>query len=330
MLRFATINSMKILVTGGAGYIGSFMVQRLLQDGAEVAILDSLERGDAKRIPEKATFFNVSLRDRQALQEVFLKPYDAVIHFAAYISVKESTDHPELYLANNVEASKNLFDVMVDSGVKRVVFSSSAAVYGNPHHVPIPEDHTKKPESPYGETKLQVEQMLQEYHEKKGMSSVSLRYFNASGASLDGIMGEAHNPETHIIPCAIQAVRSDSEFTLYGTDYDTPDGTCIRDYIHVLDLAEAHVLALEKLLKDAGAFAYNVGTGRGYSNQDIITTVEDVSEKKMKVHHVGRRAGDPARLIADPTKIQEELGFSPQFSDLLTIVSSAWKWHNKP
>ena len=320
---------MRILVTGGAGYIGSFMVRKLLDLNHDVVILDSLERGLEEKIPLSTRFVKGSLLDTQTLDEAFSEPLDAVIHFAAYISVGESAKSPGRYFKNNVEATINLLEKMVEKSVPHIVFSSSAAVYGNPQTIPIPESHPKNPESPYGESKLMVERILHWYYKSNNLSSVSLRYFNASGAALDGSLGETHDPETHIIPNAIKAALNNTSFTLYGTDYDTKDGTCIRDYIHVVDLVKAHLLAVEKLQKEGGAFSYNVGTGEGYSNQEVLQMVEEVSGKQIIVEKAPRRGGDPDKLIADPANIKNELGFQPQHSDLRTIVTSAFKWHNR-
>ena len=237
------------------------------------------------------------------------------MHFAGYISVEESSENPDLYHENNVVGSKNLFDLAVDLGnLKKIIFSSSAAVYGNPSIIPIPEDHPKNPVSPYGKTKLETEEYLIKLNKKNpSVGFVSLRYFNACGAALDGTMGEDHNPETHIIPLAIRAMLNDSEFNLFGNDYDTPDGTCVRDYIHVLDLVDAHILSLRKLEEVSGGHLYNVGTGNGFSNQEVIDMVEKVSSKKLKVEKKSRRLGDADKLIADPKKINSEFARYPHF-----------------
>jgi len=320
---------MNILVTGGAGYIGSFMVKRLIDESHEVTVIDSFERGD-KLPSDSVPVKKGSLLDSSFLKSVFQESkFDAVVHFAGYISVKESTEQVGLYFENNVQATVNLLDEMVNAGVETMVFSSSAAVYGNPLKIPIPEDHPKNPESPYGESKLMVEKILYWYQKIKGISSVSLRYFNASGAALDGTLGENHNPETHIIPSAISAALHETPFILYGNDYPTDDGTCVRDYIHVLDLVEAHILSLKKLKATKGVYQYNLGTGKGYSNKQIIEEVEKVSGKKMQIEIAARRPGDPAVLVADPKKSAIELSFTPKYSDLPTIVSSAYKWHSK-
>ncbi len=321
----------RILVTGGAGYIGSFMVKRLLDDGYEVVVFDSLERGHKEVIDPRAKFVLGDIKNAGTLENLFHDEIiDAVMHFAGYISVEESTIKPDLYYDNNVKGSRNLLSVALNIGrLDKFIFSSSAAVYGNPIKVPIPEDHPKNPTSPYGKSKLEVEEMLTEFQKKEGLNFVSLRYFNAAGASLDGSMGEDHSPETHIIPLAIKAALNNNDFSLYGTDYNTPDGTCIRDYIHVLDLVEAHILALNKLQKDNGGFFYNVGRGIGYSNKEVIEMVKKISGKDLKVKVMGRRPGDSEVLIADAAKIQKELGFKPRYSDLETIVSTAFNWHKR-
>lgn len=322
---------MKVLVTGGAGYIGSFMVKRLIEKGDEVIVFDSLERGRKEAVDSRARFVQRDLKSLATLEDLFCQEIiDAVVHFAGYISVEESMDHPDRYYWNNVVGSQNLFDVAIHIGkVNMFVFSSSAAVYGNPKTVPIPENHPKNPMSFYGKTKLAIEETLDHLHKEEGISFVCLRYFNAAGAAFDGSNGELHSPETHIIPNAIRAGLSSSEFILYGDDYSTPDGTCIRDYVHVTDLVEAHVLAIEKLRTKNGGFFYNVGTGEGHSNREIITMVEEVLGVKIRLKVAARRKGDPEILVADPTKIRSELGFLPKNSDLLTIVRTACDWHRR-
>jgi len=322
---------MKVLITGGAGYIGSFMVKSLLDEGHEVTVIDNLERGHREAVDARAKFFKTDIRSIDEMEKIFVEyEFEAIIHFAGLISVEESTRNPQLYEEVNVDGSRNLFSTAIKHGVKRFIFSSTAAVYGNPEIVPIPENHAKNPTSPYGRTKLRVEEILSELREKDPEISFScLRYFNASGAALDGSMGEAHEPETHIIPLAIRAVKESKSFNLYGTDYDTPDGTCLRDYIHILDLIEAHKLALKKITDEKGGYFYNVGTGIGISNLEVVEMVEKVSGLKMKIEEADRRSGDADRLIADATKITNELGFNPKYSDLNTIAESAWKWHSK-
>lgn len=320
---------MKILVTGGAGYIGSFMVRSLVQEGNDVIVIDSLERGKQEFVDSSAKFIKGDIRDENLLVSIFSQDkIDAIFHFAGLISVEESTRNPDLYADVNVGGSRKLFETAVRNGVYNFIFSSTAAVYGNPTQIPIPEDHPKNPTSPYGNTKLETEQNLAKLRQENPKVSFScLRYFNASGAAPDGTFGEAHIPETHIIPLAIKAIIDGSEFKLFGTDYDTPDGTCLRDYIHVLDLVEAHNLALKMILERKGEYYYNVGTGKGISNKEVVGMIEKVSGRQMNTTEVPRRAGDANRLIADPEKINRELGFSPKYSDLWTIVESAWKWH---
>ena len=322
---------MNILVTGGAGFIGSFMAKALLDKGYHVIVFDSLERGRRDAVDARAIFTQGDIKDMVALDTLFgQNQIDAVMHFAGYISVEESTKNPEVYFQNNIVGSQNLFNAAIAHGVKKLIFSSSAAVYGNPTVIPIPEDHPKNPTSPYGQNKLDAEKILSDLcMQHADLGFASLRYFNAAGASLDGVLGENHKPETHIIPLAISALIEKKEFNLYGTDYDTKDGTCIRDYIHVLDLVDAHVLALEKLSVDVGEHYYNVGTGNGYSNREVINAVEEASGQKINIVEREKRAGDADKLIADPTKIKTELGFIPQYSDLKTIVKTAWHYYSK-
>lgn len=321
---------MNILVTGGAGYIGSFMVKRLLADGHEVTVIDSFERGHREIENEHVTYQKGDLIDKDFLASILTKQqFDGIIHFAGYISVGESMQNAYQYFHNNISGSLELLEQARIHNNTKIIFSSSAAVYGNPVQNPIPEGHQKHPESIYGETKWMFETILKWYYQVHQVNSVSLRYFNACGAALDGSMGEAHMPETHIIPNAIKAILNESEFKLFGTDYHTPDGTCVRDYIHVLDLVEAHILALKKIEKDNGAFAYNVGTGKGYSNKEVLEMIEKVSEKKLTIVTEERRPGDADTLVADAQNIQKEIGFAPQYSDLETIIKSAWAWHTQ-
>ncbi len=319
---------MRILLTGGAGYIGSFVVKRLLEKGDEVIVLDSLERGEERNIDKRAIFIKANLWDRDKLEDAFRKyNFEAVMHFAGLISMEESMENPGIYFYNNTGGSLELIEHATKNNVKYFIFSSTAGVYGNPIKTPIPEDHPTNPTNPYGESKLMVEKILPWYNRIYGLNFISLRYFNAAGASLDGSMGEGHDPETHIIPLAIKAALENKEFTLYGDNYNTKDGTCIRDYIHVIDLVEFHILALEKLKKEQGGFFYNVGTGQGYSNREVIEMIKKVSGIGLKVKIAARRPGDAEVLIADPTKIKNELGFNPRYSDLETIIKTAWKWY---
>lgn len=321
---------MKVLVTGGAGYIGSFMVKRLMEKGDEVVVVDSLERGHKEAVDTKAKFYQGNLQNKEFVARVFSEnKFDAVIHFAGFISMGESMENPYIYFQNNVFSALNLMEEMVKTKTDNFIFSSSAGVYGNPVRVPIPEDHPTNPENPYGESKLMVEKLMFWYQKTHGLNCVALRYFNAAGASLDGGLGEQHYPETHIIPNIIKAILKNENFKLFGTDYKTKDGTCVRDYIHVIDLVEAHVLAIEKVSQGKGMHVYNVGTGNGHSNREVIETVKKVSGKDIKVEGSPRRLGDADELVADVRKIKTELGFSPEHSDLETIVSSAWQWHRK-
>ena len=321
---------MNILVTGGAGYIGSFMVRRLLDDGHKVTVVDNLERGYRDAIDKRARFIQEDLKNLSFLQEIFSKEsFDAVIHFAGYISVEESTKFPQKYSQNNIGGSGNLLRAMTNGKVNKIIFSSTAAVYGNMIRVPISEDHPRIPTNPYGKSKLEIEEMLKLWQKQHGINFVSLRYFNAAGGAIDGSLGENHKPETHIIPNAINSALENREFTLYGNDYATSDGTCIRDYIHVIDLVEAHVAALEKLRKENGGFFYNVGAGKGYSNKEVIDMVKKVSGVDIKLKIADRRNGDAGILVADSTKIKKELGFSPKYSDLEKIVKTAWQWHKR-
>ncbi len=322
---------MRVLVTGGAGYIGSFMTDALVKRGYEVIVLDSLERGHKESVNSKAKLIIGNIRNTQLLNEIFSSvKIDAILHFAGLISVEESTRNPQIYFENNTEGSKNLFKIASENNVYNYIFSSTAAVYGNPKIIPIPEDHEKNPTSPYGESKLNTEEYLKSMRSDNQLINFAcLRYFNASGADFNGEMGEGHNPETHIIPLAIKAVMNKSSFKLFGTDYDTPDGTCLRDYIHVLDLVEAHFLALNHILNNKGGYFYNVGTGNGVSNKKVIETVMSVSGLTTDIEACPRRAGDADRLIADPAKIKTELGFEAKYSDIETIVKSAWLWHSK-
>jgi UDP-glucose 4-epimerase len=321
---------MKVLVTGGAGYIGSHMTKVLLEKGHEVVVADSLERGFKDAVDSRAKLVVGNLLDKQYVEELFTEDhFDGVIHFAAYIAVGESMQQPEMYFENNITATVHVLEAMRKHQVNNFIFSSTAAVYGTPASVPISEDSPKQPENPYGESKLIVENILEWQHKIHKLNFIAFRYFNASGASLDASVGERHQPETHIIPNVINAALKDVKFTLFGNDYKTPDGTCIRDYIHVLDLAEAHLLGLEKLMNSGGTGYYNVGTGKGYSNKEVIDTVKRISGKEFDVEYAQRRPGDPDELVADVMKIKNELNFTPKYSDIDTIINSAWKWHSR-
>ncbi len=321
---------MKILVTGGAGYIGGFMTKALLERGDEVVVADSLERGHKEAVDPRAKLYVGNLLDKSFVAKVFAEnSFDAVINFAGFISMGESMQNPYIYFENNVFASLNVLEEMVITKTDNFIFSSSAGVYGNPIKIPIPEDHPKNPENPYGESKLMVEKVLNWYGKTHNLHFAALRYFNASGAALDGSLGENHNPESHIIPSIINSVLNSTPFKMFGNDYKTKDGTCVRDYIHVLDLVEAHMLAIEKLKKEPSGYYLNVGTGNGYSNSEVCKMIEKVSGKKVLIENSPRRPGDADALIADASKIKQELGFSPKYSDLETIIKTAWQWHNK-
>lgn len=321
---------MKILVTGGAGYIGSFMVKASIDKGYEVVVADNLERGYKESIDKRAKFISGDLRDKKFVGSIFSEHiFDSVVHFAGFISMAESVSNPYVYFSNNINSSLNLIESMVKHKVNNFIFSSTAGVYGNPVKTPITEDHPKNPTNPYGESKLMVEKILSWYGQIYDLNFASLRYFNASGASIDGVMGENHFPESHLIPNAINSILNKTQFSLYGNDYPTLDGTCIRDYIHVIDLAEAHILTIDKLKNSGGRLFYNVGTGHGYSNKEVIDMIRRVSGFEINIKNAGRRPGDAEVLIADPFLIKKDLGFSPKYSDLETIVKSAWEWHKK-
>lgn len=317
---------MKIVVTGGGGYIGSFMVKALCDRGDEVYVVDNFQRGYRDAVDKRARIHEGDLLDKEFVKKTLdeISP-EAVIHFAGLISVGESVKYPGLYFESNILGALNLIECIKGKRVK-FIFSSTAAVYGNPIQVPIPENHAKNPTSPYGVSKLMVEDILKWYNQLFDLPFTILRYFNASGAALDGSMGEMHNPETHIIPNAILSVIKDVPFKLFGTDYKTRDGTCIRDYIHVLDLVQAHILSLDHM-GPKEASVYNVGTGKGFSNKEVVAMVEEVSGKVIKLIEEQRRPGDPDELVADSKLIQSQLGFQPKYSDLKTIISSVWKWH---
>ncbi len=318
---------MRLLVTGGAGYVGGHTVRALLDAGHEVTVYDNLVYGHAETVPCELVVGELS--DRERLGALFHRGrFDAILHFAAYAYVGESVQDPARYWRNNLAAGLDLLDTMRAAGINRIVFSSTCATYGPPTRVPISEDERKAPESPYGESKLAFEQVLAAYGRAYDLRSVSLRYFNAAGARPDGTLGEDHEPETHLIPLVLRAAAGRApSIKVFGTDYDTPDGTCIRDYIHVDDLASAHILALAAMERPNTSLAYNVGTGRGYSVREIIDASERVTGRRIAIEEVERRPGDPPALYADNRKIREELGWEPTYTDAESIVRTAWNWH---
>jgi len=315
-----------ILVTGGAGYIGSHTVKKLIENGKNILIIDNLSRGFKEAIHPKAKFEFADLLDPASLKNV-LKKYeiDSVIHFAAFAYVGESGENPELYYRNNVVGSFNLICALKDFGIKKFVFSSTCSVYGNPEIIPISEQESTKPINPYAKTKLMIENILEDFETAFGMKYVALRYFNAAGCSDDGDIGESHNPETHLIPLVLQTITKNKQLKVFGEDYETPDGTCIRDYIHVFDLADAHIRALNYLNDGGKSTVVNLGTGNGNSVRDIINVSEKITGKKVNYVMSPRRAGDPAILVADNKKAKEVLGWQPKY-DLQKIIQTAWNW----
>jgi UDP-glucose 4-epimerase len=320
---------MKILVTGGAGYIGSVVTAELLKAGYEVLVFDNLSRGHRQALPHAATLIVGDIADRKSLDLLFKShAIDAVMHFAALIEVAESMKVPELYFRNNSAGTLTLLEAMLAAGVRKFVFSSTAALYGNPERTPIQEDDKLAPANAYGDSKFLVERMLGWMHEVHGLRYVSLRYFNASGAARPDL-GEDHSPESHLIPLILKvALGQRPNISIFGTDYPTPDGCCVRDYIHVLDLASAHLLALDAL-SQSSRLIYNLGTGQGFSVLQVIGMARRVTGHPIPAEECPRRPGDPATLVASAEKIRKELGWKPIHSDLEHIVSSAWEWHRR-
>jgi UDP-glucose-4-epimerase GalE len=317
---------MRILVTGGAGYIGSVTTLELLAAGHEVIVVDNLSRGRRDAV-DPARLRVVDLLDTEGLVRVLTEtPCDAVIHFAAYIAVGESMKKPEIYFHNNTAGSLSLLTAILRCGVKHIVFSSTAAVYGMPERIPIRESEPYAPVNAYGESKVMVEKMLDWFDRIHGLKSVCLRYFNACGADPAGRAGECHDPETHLIPLLLNAARTGQPITLFGDDYPTPDGTCVRDYIHVTDLARAHIAALSHLAAGGESRRYNCGTGQGFSVKEVRTAVADITGLPVPFTMGPRREGDPPVLVADSTRLQTELGWKPEFSSLETIVQTSWNW----
>lgn len=320
----------KILVVGGAGYIGSHMVKMLLAAGHHVVTFDDLSSGHRDAVLG-GEFVSGSLADTDALDALFARqPFDSVMHFASFIQVGESVIEPAKYYRNNVANTLNLLDAMMRHGVKTFIFSSSAAVFGEPEYVPIDEAHPEHPLNPYGMSKWMVERILKDYDRAYGLKSISLRYFNAAGADPDGQLGERHQPETHLIPLVLQAAAGRRpHIAVFGRDYDTPDGTCIRDYVHIVDLCQAHLLALEQLWSGADSAAYNLGNGAGFSVQEVIATARRVTGCNIPVVYGERREGDPARLVADSRLAQRALGWAPRYAELETIIAHAWRWEQR-
>jgi UDP-glucose-4-epimerase GalE len=317
-----------ILIVGGAGYIGSQTAKRVASEGLTPVVLDNLVYGH-KWAVKWGPFVEGDLADSLLVQRVLREHrITAVIHFAAYAYVGESVKNPRRYFRNNIVNTLNLLDAMVDAGVRDIVFSSTCATYGEPQELPITETHPQRPVNPYGESKLAVEKILHWYGTAYGLRFAALRYFNAAGADPDGELGESHDPETHLIPLAIAAALGRSaELTIHGSDYPTPDGTPVRDYIHVADLAEAHWLALKHMRNNSDSLRLNLGTGRGHSVREVVAAVEKISSRQVPARAAGRRPGDPAVLVADPQKAATVLGWRPRYSELETIIEHALRWH---
>lgn len=319
----------RILVVGGAGYIGCHMVKALLEAGFDVIVLDNMSTG-YRELLTGGTLVEGGLGDIGLLDKLFRgNTICAVMHFAGFSLVGESVQNPLKYYRNNVVETVSLIEAMVRHGVDRFIFSSSAAVYGDPVISPIPEDHPQQPTSPYGTSKLCVERILEDCDRAHELRSVCLRYFNAAGADASGTIGEMHNPETHLIPLVLKSVLTQEPVSVFGNDYPTPDGTCIRDYVHVTDLAQAHLLALEALLSGAGSSVYNLGNSIGYSVRQVIDLVQKVTGRAVQTVEEERRAGDPANLVADSAKIRRALNWAPEYEDLERIIATAWNWINR-
>lgn len=320
---------MSIIVLGGAGYIGSHAVAELVNRGYNVVVVDNLKTGHKEAIHEKAKFYQGDIRDKDFLSSVFdRETVDGVMHFAASSLVGESMEEPLQYLNNNVYGTQILLEVMEQFGVKNIVFSSSAATYGEPEQVPIIESMPTNPESTYGDTKLIMEKMMKWCDKAYGMKYVALRYFNVAGAKSDGTIGEDHQPESHLVPIILQVALGQREkLAIYGDDYNTPDGTCIRDYVHVEDLIDAHIRSLEYLENGGESNIFNLGSSKGFSVQEILVAARSVTEKTIPAEVVARRAGDPGILIASSDKAKEILGWEQKYTDIKDIIATAWKWH---
>ncbi len=318
----------RILVTGGAGYIGSATVHELQKKSFDVVVFDNLVYGHKTSV--NCPIIVGDLLDLDFLRKSVEGTFDAVIHFAGYAYAGESMQNPYKYFRSNLQGGLNLLEFMKERKIPLIIFSSSCSIYGTPEKLPVTEEESKKPESVYGETKLMFEKIIDWYEKIYGIHYINLRYFNAAGAFPDGTLGEDHNPETHIIPIAIQAALGQlPSFILFGNDYETPDGTCIRDYIHILDLAAGHIQAIEYFEKNKKSNYFNLGTGKGYSNLEVLQMVKKVSGKDFQIVIESKRAGDPPKVFADNTKAINLLGFNPKYSDLETIIKSAWMWHKR-
>ncbi len=322
---------MNVLVTGGAGYIGSHATKILLERGHNVSVVDSLVTGYKQAVDKRATFYQVNIKDKDKVVEVLKQDcIDVVIHFAAFSLVGESMVNPLKYYENNVYGTKVLLDAMIEADVKKIVFSSTAAVYGDHKEMPITENFDEVPTNTYGETKLAMEKMMKWADVAHGVKYIALRYFNVAGAYHTGEIGESHNPETHLIPLILQVPLGKREYIgIFGDDYDTPDGTCIRDYIHLEDLIDAHILAMLKLAEGSESNYFNLGSGEGYSVKEMIEAARKVTNHPIPAKITPRRAGDPARLIASSQKAEKELGWVKKYTDIEDIISSAWKFHQK-
>ena len=321
---------MSVLVFGGAGYIGSHTVYELLDNGYDVVVADNLSTGHIEAVPERAKFYNGDIRDKKFVDGIFKKEkIDCVIHFAAYSLVGESMSSPLKYYNNNLYGTMNLLENMVENGVKNIVFSSTAATYGEPERIPIYEEDRTCPTNTYGETKLSMEKMMKWTEQAHGIKYVALRYFYACGAHVSGVIGEDHSPETHLIPIILQVPNGKRPYvSIFGDDYDTPDGTCIRDYIHVTDLARAHILAMEYMAKGGQSDVFNLGNGVGFSVKEIVEASERATGFKIPVKIEKRRAGDPAKLVASSQKAKNVLKWKPEFTNIEEIIKTAWLWHS--
>ncbi|CRH18963.1 UDP-galactose-4-epimerase [Carnobacterium maltaromaticum] len=318
-----------ILVLGGAGYIGSHAVDQLISEGFSVAVVDNLQTGHVESLHKKARFYQGDIRDKEFLESVFFKEeIQGVLHFAANSLVGESMELPLMYFNNNVHGTQVVLEVMGKFGVKHIVFSSSAATYGEPKMIPIRENAATNPESPYGESKLMMEKMLKWCDKAYGMRYVALRYFNVAGAKLDGTIGEDHNPESHLLPLILQtALGQREQLTIFGEDYDTKDGTCVRDYVHVVDLINAHILALRYLIAGKESTILNLGSSNGFSVKEMVAAARKITRREIPISSAPRRIGDPSTLIAASDKAYQILGWNPQYTDIDTIIESAWNWH---